>query len=218
MHRFAVLAAILGLAAPSSAQEAPPPQEPRWSVGAGLALSTTTVASTPASSLSSGGASILAAAPAVQPVLGLFLELRLARSTWLVTQAQASYLTGSSSGRDSEQGVLAVNAGVRQVFNPGGRIEVSGFVVAGVAYGTTSATGVTLGEVNSKTSASVTSEGLSAGLALERELVDALYLRLSSGIVAASYYELSSSASTRKTDGLSLGLRFTPGIEVRYQF
>jgi hypothetical protein len=137
--------------APAPASVPVPPQAPgenaSWSVGAGLGLGSFSLVTPGVASLgmfpgtfgSSGP--IASSAPSlerdVEPSLNLFVERRIGSATWLLLQTQVSYDSATDDVKTNLQNQLTtanINLGARYVFNPGGFIEVSGFVLGGFGY------------------------------------------------------------------------------------
>lgn len=216
---------------------------PDWSIGAGIGL---TIGGIGYSSLlgsvsglagSGGLQSLVGLGVGTQPRLTILIERRLNEKLFITFLGAASYSASQNdTNSDLKSHLLTLEAtlGMRRVFNPRGLIEVSLFANGGVGYSNSEYR--SLGSVydpNTGTFSQTTlmisrghsfSVGAVSGLALERELVSGLALRLSSSIIGLSY-GLSSNTTTTpdaktesKGHGVDVGLRFSPTIELRYAF
>lgn len=214
------------------------PVPKNWNIGAGISFLFPTVGF-PGISLGSLGslagtgslASLTAGAPL--PRLTLLIERRLSERLFLMLNGGIGY-SGSQnqtfSAISSRTFAFDASAGVRGIFNPGGVVEVSAFGSVAVAYAnyeyrsilqTTDSMGMSVQTPTTLRGNSYTVGGL-AGLALERELISGLALRLSSSILGFSYNGTASSSvvqdntTENESRGGDVGLRFSPSIELRY--
>jgi hypothetical protein len=174
------------------------------------------------------------------PTSRLALERRIGDGTWLIVNARASYdrrlipisnvgdpgVTRSSIERvDTFIGLLL---GVRRVVTKG-LVEISLIGTAGVARSAISGDALRANELPSSYGLDPGDRtdvvGVSGGIAVERELVSALSLRLTADLVAASYSRThdvsvdSSGVATRNDyHAFSAGLALAPGLEVHLYF
>jgi hypothetical protein len=210
-----------------------------WNVGAGIGFGTPLLGSLDATvglagltGLSSVGSTF---GLSTQPRMTVLIERRLGERMFLGFQVAASF-RGSQSDTFSAVSYRSVNVegtiGLRNLFNPRGVVEVSWFANLGLGYGNTEnrslfSTVDSMGAVT-QTPQTWRSNGFAvgavAGLALERELISGLALRLSSSIVGLSYSVSGTTSIIRdvSTDnanhGFDGGLRFSPTLELRYAF
>lgn len=170
-----------------------------------------------------------------QPRMTVLIERRLGERLFLGFQLAAGF-RGSQSDTFSAVSYRSINVdgtiGLRSLFNPRGVVEVSWFVNLGAGYGNVESNALisTLDASGAVTQTPQTwrsnafAVGAVAGLALERELVSGLALRLSSSIVGVSYSVSGNTSIVREvsTDsanhGFDGGLRFSPTLELRYAF
>lgn len=238
-----------------TAGAAPVAGEPRWSLGGGVGLAswgggTELYGTAVASGISGGtGASLLYPLLYSYPEPRLFLEYQLLEQLALLAQARASF--GYLRRDNYPAGFLApearydygagVAAGARYIMNPGGLVELSFLGALSADY---------LGRrevyiIESFTSAGAAEEtktvaysnlvdvGLQVGLALERELIEGVWLRLQSSLVrAALNFGLVESevtgpngdTTTTAADerpwqlGADVGVALSPSLELRMQF
>lgn len=193
---------------------------PNWNLGAGIGLSVDSLGLT----------------SATVPTYEAALERRLGRRTWLALHARASYEGREVPGdwqpeqtervtRRSSTTSLAALLGLRYVFVKG-VVDVS--VFAGVFAAYQHVGGVHGGEGGlAGLSAPIDSRalGVLAGLAVERELVDGLGLRLSLDSAAASLsheeWLTIDNAGDERTFSLSsqrLGLSMRPSLQLHFYF
>ena len=213
------------------------PVPKNWNLGAGISFLF------PSMNFISGAGSLVGLAglgsvgslsPGVAlPRFTLLIERRLTDRMFLMLNAGIGYSGSQSqtfSAISSRNFSLDATAGVRGIFNPGGVVEVSAFGSVAVAYTnyenrsifqTTDSMGMSVQTPTTLRGNSYTVGGL-AGLALERELISGLALRLSSSILGFSYNGTSSSTTIQdnttenESRGGDVGLRFSPAIELRY--
>ena len=209
---------------------------PDWNVGAGIGFSFGTLGST-FGLLGNGGLGGLSGlSPSVQPRLSLLVERRLSERLFFSFQAAASYSgnqSSTNSAMSSRNITVDGTVGLRRVFNPRGIVEVSWFGSVGVGYGNYEYRALTIAldrvtstyqEIPQASRGSSFSVGGVTGLALERELIAGLALRLSSSILGLSFASNQNALTTGDTTvdnanhGLDAGLRFSPTIELRYAF
>jgi hypothetical protein len=189
-------------------------EAPRWSLGFGYAPSVVTVLTS-----NSGLGGVLTSTPRVSTTV----ERRVGDATWLGFQLGGRY--GSSSTEDSrgsESGGLYAQLGVRHVLNPKGLVEVSLWGAASADYWTGSYPSPSEQVPDAVHSGRGFSLGLVGGLALERELVQGLALRLSSSVAQANWgktMDWASGSDLRSTSEFgSVSLAFAPMLELRYAF
>lgn len=210
-----------------------------WNLGAGVSFLFPTFGLVSASTglgglAGAGGLSGLSLGVGL-PRLTLLIERRLSERLFLMFTAGIAYGGSQSetySAISSRSFSFDASAGLRGIFNPGGVIEVSAFGSVGVAYSNyefrsllqqTDSMGM-LVQVPQATRGSGYTVGGAAGLALERELIAGLALRLSSGILGFSFSGANNSVTiqdnttSNATRGGDVGLRFSPAIELRYAF
>jgi hypothetical protein len=210
-----------------------------WNLGAGISFLFPTASFLPgiglgalASAGSLGGLVGMGAGTPL-PRLTLLIERRLTERLFLMLNGGIGYSGSQSqtfSAISSRTFAFDASAGLRGIFNPGGIVEVSAFGSVAVAYTnyefrsilqTTDSMGMSVQTPTTLRGNSYTVGGL-AGLALERELISGLALRLSSSILGFSYNGVSNSSivqdntSENESRGGDVGLRFNPAIELRY--
>ncbi|MBI5543521.1 MAG: hypothetical protein HY901_06500 [Deltaproteobacteria bacterium] len=180
-------------------------------------------------------------APAIQaitaPRISVLIERRVSQPLFLTFQASASYGEGKnevSPELTAHQLELDGELGFRHVLNPRGLVEISWFATAGVRYANVESRSL-VGVYNQSPPYDVTmtlrvsrghsfAVGVVAGLAVERELIEGLALRLSAGILGASYGLssfndwTSAEAADYRVHEFDLGLRFIPSLALRYAF
>jgi hypothetical protein len=215
-------APLAALAQPdASSPPAAPAAAPQWSLGAGVL---TFAGST------SGVLFITSTAfvtPPTVPVAQATLERSLGDDTWLVAgvfgavDRQRAEVPAGASGRTRyNQAMLGLRAGVRRLLTPrGSPVDVSLLLTgnAGVGHSREDLT-FTADSVRRQTTWGV---GASAGIAVDRELVSNLSLRVATSLVGAGYTwgrtELSDSGSG---DGsaFSAGFQLAPSLELRLAF
>ena len=209
-----------------------------WNLGAGISFLFPTVGFFPGvaiGALAGAGSGALGglSAGAPLPRLTLLIERRLSERLFLMLNGGIGYSGSQSqtfSAISSRTFAFDASAGVRGIFNPGGVVEVSGFGSVAVAYTnyefrsifqTTDSMGMSVQTPTTVRGNSYTVGGL-AGLALERELISGLALRLSSSILGFSYNGTATSSivqdntTENESRGGDVGLRFNPAIELRY--
>ncbi len=187
---------------------------PRWSVGFGYAPAVVTVLT------STRGIGGLASS---SPRLSTTIERRVGDATWLGFQLGGHYSDFRPEyGQDSEQGGLSAQLGVRHVLNPKGLVEVSLWGAATADYWTISYPSPSEQVPDAISSGRGFTVGVVGGLALERELVQGLALRLSSSVAQAHWgktFEWTSGSDFRHTsESGSVSLAFAPMLELRYAF
>jgi len=120
---------------------------------------------------------------------------------------------------------LGIDAGLRWIFNPGGIVEVATYISLGGSWYWSEYTSLGGSGDWWKSDGYSYSIGLTAGLVLERELLDRLYLRLTSSLAGLSY----SWSESKYTDSegpepksnsntITGGLVFSPAIQLRFLF
>ncbi len=175
----------------------------------------------------------------VEPAFGLFLERRLGAVDWLLLQVRFNHDTAvDDSTLERKLTVQStsgdVELGIRHVFNPGGIVELSAFVIGGAGYSSHSRQDETSYQATPQSEpvisifgqqSHIRSIGATAGLIFERTLLDQLALRFSAGLLGASYFTEDSAYGKQgeeptksKDHGADFGLRFQPGLELRFSF
>lgn len=220
-------------ATPPRADEHPRP-DAGWSLGAGIVFQ---------DSFGSLGSfatpnGINPASP-LTPSYRLAAERRLGRNTWLALNAAFSYshseqpisFTSATSPHtrdtlDLEAAQEALLLGIRQVVARG-VVDLSMYVAVGGAHSKTRGDVPAPGEVVAVIPGGRGNTlGAVAGIAVERELIDALALRLSADIVGVSLTKQSEEKvdsstgeqTTTERSSQSAGLTLRPGIQIQFYF
>ena len=216
-----------------------------WSVGASLRANTLNLGSLRAPMSSGTLGSLDSSAPTSY---GLSIEYFTSdRLTWMLrvsgnynTQQRNRGAAGLTDGESATRHMaLSLSGGPRWIFNPGQRVEVSGFAVLGATYraGETSTTPddtTTPPNNDSITNEDTTdnveiykewgwSIGSSLGIAFEMQLINNLHLRLFSSVVSVSKSHTASRgyiaglgpAPVASNNSFGLNLDIRPGIELR---
>ncbi|MBU1240285.1 hypothetical protein KKF84_18175 [Myxococcota bacterium] len=198
--------------------KAVPPEKrvDNWSIGAGF--------------LSSGYSYALAgymgglSSYASTPTSSMTLERRLSDNLWLTMGLSSSFSVVDDEADinagytiTTQSFVTEVAIGFRYIFNPRGAVEISAFGGLSFVYGTqTQET-----DTEEWTSRSL-APGLVVGLALERCLLDNLYLRLHTTIGSVYYSTVKSeekdSGATADMNQIRGGISLNPGIQLRLTF
>lgn len=208
-----------------------------WNLGAGISFLFPTVGVVSPglgiSGLAGAGSLGGLSAGVALPRLTLLIERRLSERLFLTFNAGVGYAGSQSetySAISSRSFSFDATAGLRGIFNPGGVVEVSAFGSVVAAYSnfeyrsllqTVDSMGMTVQTPTTLRGNAYTIGGI-AGLALERELISGLALRLSSSILGFSFNGTESNtlvqdiSTENKTRGGEVGLRFSPAIELRY--
>lgn len=212
--------------APAEALDPVPVQrgEPLWSMGAGIGwgsilsggLGSANVISTP------GGLTFLVRAPGV----GASVERRLGPGTWLAlgvygrTESRSIDGQPPSYAQETDLTEGAVTLGLRQVLtSPGAPMAIS-VLVLGEAGGARSATRLA-GDNGDRDASRVAAVGAGVGVAVERELLDGLSVRLSTSVARASWWRARidpSGGPAQHADGFSAGVQLAPSLELRLAF
>jgi hypothetical protein len=205
--------------APASAPPAPPPVR-NWNLGAGLFV--------PAEGLAG-------AFSQTSPTYQTALERRVGERTWLALDARLSYetlerpaLTANVTFSDTtriEMSNAALLLGVRQVFVEG-VVDVSGYAAVLAGYHVVSGDELgTSGALASIGGGDGYDLGLLAGIAVERELIDALALRLLVDLASARLssdqaQQLDGAGDTQATDlgSARAALALRPGLQLHFYF
>jgi len=212
---------VLSLSLPTYASEVaaavpPQPSTDDWSIGAGFSI--------PGLTYSSVGYVGGLSAVTVAPSTSMALERRLSDTLWLTMgfsgsvstlDDQASLDNGATIVTDTLSTEVAL--GLRYLFNPRGAVELSVFGGLSLAYGDS-----TWKSDSEDWTNRTLSYGLVAGLALERRLMDNLYLRFQTtmGNVFYSSVEtkIDGTAGTTNTSQFRGGIALSPGIQLRLTF
>ncbi|MFN7134225.1 MAG: hypothetical protein ACK4N5_19255, partial [Myxococcales bacterium] len=203
-----------------------------WSVSFGLGASLLGRPSAPAL----GPQSIAASTDArgLPPTtLSLLAERRLTGPLWLLARAEAGHssrgggldspppeilsFSGVTTSASSEESFAGGSLGLRYVFNPGGRVELSTFGLGGAGYGRNGATTrMLLPPELGRQGAPVTLVrelfdrtlffGGSGGLAFETAFNSQLSLRLSSTVVSALWSRTTREEQQSDGDGVPVAL------------
>jgi hypothetical protein len=183
MTKFFLTTLVL-LAVLLAMKDARADDDSKWSLGAGIGMQIIDVD---------------AASIAPQTIGGqLILERRLTHQLWLTLDPYAGvsasvqpmlvYLNsnqGTPVGNDSSYADAGLSVGLRYVINPGGIVEVSPLFNVALGY---SYSGPQKDyEQTTTTDSASTSVGTSVGIALERQLLPNLYVRVATTLFAASY-------------------------------
>lgn len=217
-----VFAALLAAAPLAAFAEVPAAPEPQWSLGAGVAFGV--IGYQP---IFAGNA--VPQITAFAPGATASVERRLGASTWLVLGAAAHWYSMRQDAPPGANGItrdelrqFAVRGGVRFALSGAGApVEVSAVALAGIGYAWRSAAMVTSIPGQFPQSIAQESRATSAtadlGLALERELVPRLALRLETPLLGLTYGATSASGAS---DGrfASAGLRLAPSLALRLAF
>ncbi len=217
---------------------APPASEPaaagptaerdaRWSIGAGVAFTTTTI-------LGTSPVGVLGVQPSV-PGVAASLERRLSERTWLVLgvsgtiDRQKQELPSGTTGTSrNDVNQLALGAGARYVVTPAGApVDVSAVALAegGVVSGRTDSsalefTGGGFTTTSTTYDTSGWSLGANLGIAVDRVLTGALSLRVATPLVGATYTSTRTKVSGQTLDGsdFSASVIIAPRLELRLAF
>jgi hypothetical protein len=185
---------------------------PRWSIGVGVAFFDVLTMYKEAflSDWSLFG-------KVASPTVATSLERALSDRTWLAVDLSAAFErvnsdSSSSAGHQPQNRHrrLSMEFGVRHILNrPGAPVDVSVMALAG-------------GWVedflrDSSTSLTQWSAGVSGGIAIDRQLVPGLTVRVASPVIAASYLSIKGTYATRGK-GFSTALQLAPRLELRLSF
>jgi len=197
---------------------------PSWSLGAGIAL---------------GGPSAGIGVPTgSDPSLSLMLERRLTRPLWLMAKAIAGYSTtdqaGATFGTTTElppiHGTTALVGGalgVRYVFTPDAPFQFSTFTTVGASHQGSgyAPKGKTPGFEGAKYDASNNTVAAQLGIAIDRELIEGLGLRLSTIVGYAGWSKATQEVDLgpgepkkQESEGFLGGVTLAPSIELRFSF
>jgi hypothetical protein len=223
--KLVALALALAFPAVAAAAETEPPARPRWSIGAGgggYVFGNDVLVS----SLSPASSSI--------PFVRASLERRVGEATWLVLGVAGWYSTfdadpPTTSGAylltdsDATEWNGRVEGGLRrELTGAGAPLVVSGLLLAnvgGISRERRFLSGTPAEEVREDADAVVA--GLSAGIAVDRELTRGLSVRISSSLVTASgsWSEIRTRGQpSRDARTFSVGLALAPILELRLAF
>jgi hypothetical protein len=218
----ALLLALAPLAARAEPDAAPSPAAPQWSLGAGVISfsGSSLVLGSTSAALGTSQATLLFAPQAS-------LERRLGDDTFLLfgvsgtASRQRADLPATAAAQSRADLVqLGLSAGVRRLLTPrGAPMDVSLVLTGDLGFGR-SRQDYTLptGTVSHQTAWRV---GAAAGLAVDRELVSGLSLRVATSILGVGYtwrrFEASDSGVSSGT-GLTAGLALAPSLELRLAF
>jgi len=213
-------------AAPVGTPPTPTPPPPHhWDLGAGLGFGTGV------SNLGADSALAMSAAP-----LRLSLERALTESTWLMLNGSFSHVGGDvpvSNAADPSarnkvsvsDNTLIIQAGVRQIV-VSSLVDVSLFGGLEVGNEWVNGEGLTTDERSTGPQAGTSAKlfGVIVGMAVERELVPSLALRLAADLASATWlwttsqvYAANGPVTTRlNRNGLAVGVE--PSIELRLYF
>ncbi|MFZ5438352.1 MAG: hypothetical protein ACOZQL_00020 [Myxococcota bacterium] len=231
--------AFVVLASTLAAAEDTPRRAPDWNLGAGVGLQieSPSMVGTLGGVGGLGGLNGIISSgllSSVSPTAAAFVERRLGERSWLMFQAAVGY-TGQTLRDSGSNRLFTANGrvGARYVLNPHGLIEVSWYGAAHVAWRSWNSGSLqmafdpqtnTVGTELTTYKSTGLSIGAVTGVVLERELIEGLALRLSTSILGASYSsnwaQVSNNVSLQQAsgDGVDVGLRFSPSLELRYSF
>ncbi|MEK7704613.1 MAG: hypothetical protein AAB426_06605 [Myxococcota bacterium] len=227
--------ADVGVPSPGPALSLPVPPQPavttkaadaHWSVAAGVGMPSFADNIRDLALLLDVPVSVIAAAR--RPELQLLVERRTGPNTFVLFQLAGDYARDSDETTTDKAYVVTGSVGFRALYNPGAVVEVS-------SYGVVAFSAASLSEeyddgygygVSDSTEGSSWTGGVGAGLALDRKLLDGLYLRFSTLVLKATYTSSSGQFST--ADGYSetfpdstrvvVGLDLKPSIHLRMEF
>jgi hypothetical protein len=214
-YEVAAVSAALCLAcsAEAYAEDEPEPtsEPPNWSLGAGIDFS--------GPQLGGQGVGGLASAT-TDPRMSVMLERRVAEPLWLLMKLSGSYARhrelSTTSGQPASRTYAGAGAlGVRVVFTPDEPFQVSMFSTLGLSLGRS-----TLDQSKARSWAAA----MQLGLALDRELIENLGVRLATVLATASYarsdYEQLQGGVLTNTssDGWGAAVTLSPSIELRFSF
>ncbi len=167
----------------------------------------------------------------------LLVERQLTKHLCLLFDVAGSYTTWDSDNSDpiveyrsSKSALVNATIGLRWIFNPSGIVEVSGIMSVGALWNYDNveqqvASTDEYGELEylkEDSHGHLYSGGLEFGLALERKLLDNLFLRFQSSVVCAYYgqgnYTTSvpeGSTGTQTSKRFDIALAFSPMIQLR---
>jgi hypothetical protein len=170
------------------------------------------------------------------PEMSLLVERSLADRLALMLRLSAQYADVSGNNGISqfeyEQDSTRVGAGLglRYLFNPGGLVEVSAYFTFQGIWQWGKVKSIVQDDAGSTVRNSHDFDGYlleaQAGLVLERELIDSLFLRFATPLIAADYHHTSSELSLLEgvasypvtNNGFSAGLRIEPQLQLRLAF
>lgn len=207
---------------PAPARPAPPPPLRNWNLGAGLFAS---------------GEGLAGAFSQTAPTYQTALERRLGDHTWLALDARFSYQTferpnvatsdnpNPSATSRFEMSNATLLLGARQVFVDG-VVDVSGYAAVLAGYHDISGDALeALGALSLLGGGDGYDLGLLAGIAVERELLDALALRLSMDLASArlssdeaQYRGLAGDTQTTELGSARAALVLRPGLQLHFYF
>lgn len=205
--RVALLTAVLVASTAAHAQTAAPAPAPApaaasseadWQLGAGVGFSFFGL-----------GLGLSGLDSTLTPTAIVAVERRLAPATWLRLGLNGGYADGSTT--DDEVGGVALALGVRQVFTPRSIVELSAFGDFGFAYNHVKSAGTFGAEFDGF------GLDITAGVAVERELIDRLSLRLSLGLFDAGFQVVSPEVGDSQK-GFNVNVVFRPGLTLQFQF
>ena len=177
---------------------------PRWSLGAGVGFGQVIVVDDNGGPLSALGG--LGLTPQAS------LEYRLQEQLALVLGASTNITTVSPEGGDGDTNFgVGVRLGLRRFLAGSGptRLSLHGLVALG--YSSRAGFG------NAQTSLDFTQAGLIGGLAVDRELIEGLTLRLATDVAGVSFTSISADTGG-SVDSFGVNLGLAPSLELRLAF
>ncbi len=250
MYRTVLAALAVLLVAPAAHADVLQERQ-SWSVSFGLGDSLLSAAP-------SGGAGNSGSPGAAVTTLSLLLERRLGESVWLLARGEGGHssrqgrlespppdsvsFSAVTTNTDNTATFGSASVGLRYVFNPGGRVELSTFGIGGAGYSvegqnTTQLLPPDVGQPSTAVSQTraLTDRtflaGASAGLAFETSFTNNLSLRLSSSVLSATWSNTGREELLTGADGAptaapqkagikswDAGLDFRPSLELRLRF
>ncbi len=230
MNRVLVLT-IVCWSASALAEETPPAEAPSWSVGAGIGSGGVILLGSSAAAVPLGSGQSLISTGGLGSVMGLrsttgvfSLERALSRRTWLLLDFSGSYATTSQDGLTKDLWTKSASAmlGLRHVASQGGIVDVSAFAAVGVSW-LSSNTVLTIGADGTLTNWTATTTGAlaSAGLIVDRQLVDALSVRLAVTMLQLAYDRSKVDAPSQpnsEAHSLRAAVAMAPALQLRLAF
>lgn len=200
MKQWMLAVGAVGWLGTSSARadevEAPRPAAHNWSVGLGVGYSWLPTDGLILQTAQGSAAFNPFNASSLLTLLTFTAERRVAPTTFLTAALQGGYLSGGTTASSSSFKYIAVGVGVRQVFNPGDVVEVSGFA--------------TLGFTDVQSGPAVV--GIKLGPCVEYPFNDHLRLRFSATVIEGSYEKEGDSSVT----GVFLTLQPNLALQVAF--
>jgi hypothetical protein len=209
-------------------------EELRWSAGAGIGMPSFADNIRELAVMLDVPVAIVAASR--RPELQLLLERRASEKLHFMFQVSGDYTRHIEEDpedydfRDKTKitgTVIGGSVGLRYTTNPGGLVEVSVFGVGALSLASLhrKTESLSYGDTTVETDGSATTFGLGVGFALDRELLEGLFLRFSTLVFKATY--TTGSGDYRDSDisfdygtasRLLAGVELKPSIQLRMSF